>query len=98
MNTTYLAVLRIRLALPSATLKEKRSIVKSVVARLRTRFNAAIAEIDDLDAVSFATITAVCISNEAAHANAQAQSIANAIEEWRLDAEVLDVSIEVIPL
>ena len=91
-----IAVLRVRLRLPSRTLKEKRTIVKSVVERVRNRFNASVAEVDDLDAVGLATIAAVVISNESRHADEQAQAIGAAIEEWRLDAELLDVSTELI--
>jgi uncharacterized protein YlxP (DUF503 family) len=92
-----IAVLRLRFRLPSRTLKEKRTIVKSVVERARNRFNASVAEIDELDNVGLATIAAVVVSNDSRHADEQAQSIAAAIEEWRLDAELLDVEIELIP-
>lgn len=91
-----IAVLRIRLRLPSRTLKEKRTIVKSVVERLRNRFNASVAEVDDLDVHSVASLAAVVVSNESRHADEQAQAIASAIEDWRLDAEVLDLEIELI--
>ena len=90
------AVVRVRLRLPSRTLKEKRTIVKSVVERLRNRFNASVAEIDDLDAVGLATVAAAVLSNQSRHADEQAQEIAAVIESWRLDAEVLDVNIELI--
>ena len=36
------------MAVPAETLKEKRSIVKSVVERLRNRYNAGVAEVEDL--------------------------------------------------
>jgi len=91
-----IAVLRVRLRLPSRTLKEKRTIVKSVVERVRNRFNASVAEVEDLDAVGMATIAAVVISNDSRHADEQAQAVAAAIEDWRLDAELLDVSVELI--
>ncbi len=91
-------VIRIRLALPSRTLKEKRTIVKSVVERLRVRFNASVAEVDDLDAPTVATIAAACLSNDGAHADAQLQALLAAIEGWRLDAEVIDVETELIAL
>jgi len=91
-----IGVLRVRLRLPSRTLKEKRTIVKSVVERLRNRFNASVAEIDDLDTPGIATIAAVVVSNRAQHADEQVQAIAAAIEEWRLDAEVIEVETELI--
>ena len=91
-----IAVLRCTLRLPSRTLKEKRTIVKSVVERLRNRFNASVAEMEDLDSVGVATIAAAVISNSAQHADRQAQTIAAAIEDWRLDCEVIEISVELI--
>ncbi|MCC6961043.1 MAG: DUF503 domain-containing protein [Dehalococcoidia bacterium] len=91
-----IAAVRVRLRLPSRTLKEKRSIVKSLVERLRHTFNASVAELDDLDSPGIATIGAAVLSNDARHADEQVQAIAAAIQEWRLDAEVLDVETEII--
>ena len=93
---TSIGVVHVRLRLRSRTLKEKRTIVKSVVERLRERFNASVAEVEDLDSPGFATIAAACISNDRRHADAQLQEIARTIEEWRLDAEVIEVETEVI--
>jgi len=90
------ALLVVRLRLPSRTLKEKRTIVKSVVERLRNRYNASVAEVGDLDTPGLATIGAAVLSNESRHADEQAQEIAGAIEGWRLDAQVLDIEIELI--
>ncbi len=91
-----IAVLRVRLRLPSRTLKEKRTIVKSVVERLRNRFNASVAEVDDLDSPGLATVVAAVVSNESRHADEQVQAISAAIQEWRLDAEVLEIETELI--
>ncbi|MBI5948474.1 MAG: DUF503 domain-containing protein [Chloroflexi bacterium] len=95
---TTIGVLTVRLALPAETLKEKRSIVKSVVERLRGRFNASVAEVGDLDTPGRATIAAVVASNDSGHADSQLQAIARAVEEWRLDAEVVEVATELIHL
>lgn len=92
------AVLRLTLLLPSRTLKEKRTIVKSVVERLRNRFNAAVAEVDALDTPSRAVIAAAVISTDPAHADGQLHQIARAVQEWRLDAELLDLQTEHIDL
>lgn len=91
-------VLRFRLRLPSRSLKEKRSIVKSVVERLRTRYNASVAEVEELDSVEFATLAVVVVSNEGAHAGTQLRTILDAVRESRLDAELLDVETELIAL
>ena len=96
--TVTVGLVRIYLALPSESLKEKRTIVKSVVERLRNRFNASVAETEDLDIPSRAVIAAACLSNSSSHAQSQVQSIADAVAAWRLDVEVLDVQTELIPL
>ena len=70
--------------------------MKSLVERLRHTFNASVAELDDLDSPGIATIGAAVLSNDARHADEQVQAIAAAIQEWRLDAEVLDVETEII--
>ena len=91
-----IALVTVTLRLPTRTLKEKRSIVKSVVERLRQRFNAAVAEVDSLDDAATAVVAAVCVSNSARHAGEQAQAIVAAVTEWRLDAELIDVTTELI--
>ncbi|KAA0236664.1 MAG: DUF503 domain-containing protein [Dehalococcoidia bacterium] len=90
-------VLRLTLRIDAAhSLKEKRMVVRSVVERVRARFNAAAAEVDDHDTWNLATIGVACLSNEGAHAEAQLQAIVSAISSWRLDAELVEVETEVI--
>lgn len=91
-----ITVVRIRLRLASRTLKEKRMIVKSTVQRLRNRFNASVAEVEELDSPGLATIAAACLSNERSHAEEQAAAIIRAVHEWRLDAEIIDIETETI--
>lgn len=91
-----IGVLRVRLRLPSRTLKEKRQIVKSVVERVRTRFNAAVAEVDDNDTRGMATIGVCVVSNEGAQAEAMLHTILDFITDERLDAEVCDVETELL--
>ncbi len=89
-------VLRVSLRIPSRTLKEKRAIVRPVVERLRSRFNASVAEIDALDTVGLTVIAAAVISNDPRHADEQLQAIAAAIQDWRLDAELVDLETELL--
>ncbi len=91
-----IGVVTIRMRLPSRTLKEKRTIVKSVVKRLRQRYNAAVIEATDLDSAQLATIAAAVLSNDSRHADEQAQAIVGWVTAWRLDAEVYDVQVELI--
>ena len=59
---------RITLHLPySQSLKDKRSTVKSVIARLHREFNVSAAEVDTLDSWQIATIGVACVSNSGPH-------------------------------
>lgn len=80
----------------TGSLKGKRRVVKSVVTRMRSRFNVAIAEVDDLDSWSTATIGIACVSNDGAHAHAMLQKVVSAIERERLDAVLVDYGIELL--
>jgi hypothetical protein len=94
----YVAVVQVRFRLPAQTLKEKRTVIRSVVDRLRNQFNASVAETADLDTPELGCIAAACVSNSATHAEEQVQAIVEAIESWRLDIELFDVQREVMAL
>jgi uncharacterized protein YlxP (DUF503 family) len=62
-------VCRVVLVLPwNDSLKGKRSIVKSILERTRTKFHVAAAEVADLDAHRRATLGFACVSNDTRHA------------------------------
>jgi len=79
----------------SMSLKEKRRVVRSAIARMRNRFNVAVAEVDWLDSRNAAVIGIVCVSNNANYA----RGILDRAVEWlmreRLDVQIDDVNIEV---
>ena len=62
------------------SLKEKRRIVKSLIQRLRARFNASIAEVELNDKWKNAVIDIACISNEGGHMDSILSNILNFIE------------------
>jgi uncharacterized protein YlxP (DUF503 family) len=71
-----IGVLTVQLSLPAvSSLKGKRSIVKSLIGRLKSRFNASIAEIDHLDSRASAVIGISIVSNEARFIEMQLDSI-----------------------
>lgn len=80
----------------NSSLKGKRMVVKSVVQRVRNRFNVAIAEIDTQDVWEVITLGIVCVSDDPRHANAMLSKVIDFIESERLDAEVGDVDVELI--
>jgi uncharacterized protein YlxP (DUF503 family) len=90
-------VLRFTLRIPeSGSLKDKRQVVRSVMQRVRNKFQVAVAEVDDNDAWQIATIGVTCVSNSARHADEVLAEIVAYVEGSRLDAEVTDVETEVI--
>jgi uncharacterized protein YlxP (DUF503 family) len=91
--------LRITLTLfESATLKDKRAVVRRLRDRVSNRFNAAVAEVDNLDLVGTATIGVACLSNAEPHAHAQLMKILRFVESLALDAEISDVETEIVHL
>ena len=59
------------------SLKEKRSIVKSIISRLQNRFNISIAEVDHQDSKVCAGVAIAIVSNDSLFINQQFDSIIN---------------------
>jgi len=59
------------------SLKQKRSIVKSLTERLKNRFNASVAEVDHNDSKISAVIAASIVSNDSRFIDQQFDSIIN---------------------
>jgi hypothetical protein len=58
-----------------SSLKEKRSIVKSLIGRLKSRFNASISEVDHQDDKTSAVVGMAVVSNDSRFINQQFDSI-----------------------
>ena len=90
----HIGVCKIRLRIPdSQSLKAKRRVIKSLIAKLKNRFNIAIAEVEALDAHQFAVLAAVSVSNDRAHLNKMISHVVNFIET-NVDAELMDYETE----
>ncbi len=91
-------ILTVRLRLPeNQSLKGKRQVVKSVIQRVRNRFNVSVAEVEDQDLWQLATIGVGCVSNSTSHVNETLSRVMDFIASSRLDAELLDYEIEILP-
>jgi uncharacterized protein YlxP (DUF503 family) len=77
-------------------LKGKRQVVKSIIGRVKSRFEVAVAEVDDNDSWRTATIGICCISNNKRHSNEVLSKVVAFIENSRFDVEILDISTEII--
>jgi uncharacterized protein YlxP (DUF503 family) len=78
----------------SHSLKDKRQVVKSLIARVRRDFNVSIAEVDSHDAWQRATLGIVCVSSDAQYAHGLLEKVIDCLEHTRLDAVIADYSIE----
>lgn len=64
----------------SFSLKDKRQVVKSIIQKIKNRYNVSIAEIDMLDNKRRAVIGMSCVSNSTDHVNQQLDRILNFME------------------
>jgi uncharacterized protein YlxP (DUF503 family) len=81
------------LHLPSGSLKEKRGIVKSILARARNTFNVAAAEVDHQDLTGSAVLAFVTVSGNRLYA----RQLMERLEEWLVDErpDVAVVAVEI---
>ena len=70
------------------SLKEKRSIIKSIIARLRREFNLAVAEVDAHDAWGTAVIGLAAVGNDKAHLHRTLEKSVTWVETYRPDAPI----------
>ncbi len=77
-----IGVLTLELFLSDASsLKCKRRILKSLLDKIKIKFNVAVAEIDKQDQWKLSVIGMTCITNESAHAHQMLSSVIRFIEQ-----------------
>lgn len=79
------------------SLKEKRSIVKSIISRIGNKFNISIAETDYNDSHLSAEIGFALVGNDSRVVNSKVDKVLNSVEDIGL-AQIADVEIEIIHL
>ncbi len=90
-------VCKISLRIPeNESLKGKRQVIKSIIARIQNKFNVAVAEVDNQELWQVATIGVCCISNDKHHANQVLSHVVDFVENSHFDAELLDYEIEIL--
>ena len=88
---------RIELRLPeNQSLKGKRQVVKSLIARVQRQFGVAIAEVEAQDRWQLAVLGVSCVSSSGQHARSVLDNVVAYIEGSRLDAEVREVEVELL--
>ena len=94
-----IGVCRIKLRLPeNSSLKGKRRVVKSIIARVKNKFNVSIAEVDDNDLWQMATLGICCVSNNGRQTNEVLSKVVDFVTDGASEAELLDYEIEILPV
>ena len=86
----FVGIVRIELHIHAAgSLKDKRSVVRSLKERIRHRVHAAVAEVDHQDLWQRATLGVAVVSGERRQIDEMLQSVRNLVESTHA-AQVLD--------
>ena len=90
-------VSQITLHLPGChSLKDKRQVLQSIMARTRQKYEIAIAEVDEQDRWQIAKLGVSCVSNSSQHIDEVLERVQHFIEETRPDVIVTDAEVEII--
>jgi len=93
----HIGALTIDLHIPGcSSLKEKRSRLKPLLARLHREFNVSAAEIGANDQHRSASIACVVVSNDARHIQRVLESVLSWTERNRPDLQVIDHQISLL--
>ena len=79
----------------SGSLKNKRNLLKSIVTRIRSKFNVSISELDDNELWQKATLGVAIVSNESRYANRVLSKVVDMVNA-DIRVELLDYSLEMI--
>jgi hypothetical protein len=95
--TMVIGACTIEIELPEiGSLKDKRSALKTLIARLHKEFNVSAAEVDLHDQWSVTILGISTVSTNAKHAQNLLNNVINWIETHRPDLEVVDHYLELV--
>lgn len=77
-----------------SSLKEKRMVVKSLVSKMKNKFNISVAEVDCQDIHKIIVIGFACVSSESVQVEKIIQNVIDFIE-WNTDATICDTEWEI---
>jgi uncharacterized protein YlxP (DUF503 family) len=93
----HIGLLTLQIEIPGCkSLKEKRSRLKPLLARLHREFDVSAAEVGEMDAWQSAVLACALVSNDAAHAQRALQTVATWVEEYWPDVVLVEDHIEVL--
>lgn len=95
MSTISIAILTLHLYMPdNQSLKQKRGMLKPVLARLHRDFNLSAAEVDHLDSWKESLIACAIVSNDAVYNEQVLQKAVTTIKHVYPNISILEEDIE----
>jgi len=92
----FVGVLTIEIHIPeSGSLKSRRSVVKGMKDRIRSRFNVSVAEVGETELWQRATLGVAVVSGDKAHAGEVLDKVVDLVRS-NTSAELLDYNIEIL--
>ena len=92
-----IGVLTLHILLPGcSSLKEKRSRLKPLLARLHREFNVSAAEVGLLDSWGEAVLACALVSNDSSFTQGALQSVADWVENYWRDVDLVENHVEMI--
>ena len=89
-------LIKVTLVIPgNSSLKGKRKVIKSLLGKLRARFNLAAAEVEDNDLWQRAGLGLALVGNDRRYINSAMDKILNFMEN-ATEAEIIDTQSEII--
>jgi len=94
----FVGALRLRLAVPeSSSLKDKRQVTRSILARLRNELRVAAAEVGELDSWTVTELGVACVATDARHVDEVLAKAVSFVERYWPEYPLLDFETEVNP-
>jgi uncharacterized protein YlxP (DUF503 family) len=79
--STHISLVTFDITVPeSQSLKDKRNVIKSLLANLRNKFNVAVAEVGGEDTWQYAAIAVVCVANAGDFNDRAVSAVINYVE------------------
>jgi len=98
LSKMHIGVCQIELRLPeNHSLKGKRQVIKSIIARLQNSYNVSVAEVDNQELWQIATLGITCVSNHRRHADETLANVIRFIIQNYPDLEIVSSEVEVFP-
>lgn len=92
----FVGTLEIKLrAVWVSSLKEKRMVIKSLINKVKNKFNVSISEVDNQDNHKILTIGIACVSNDTVQIDSILDNVINFIEA-NSEAEICDIYKSII--